>query len=175
MSRRTKIATAAIAIVGMLVVASFLTTHILWVGCFPSGEFHISVLDPEGKPVIGAILHVFQGSTRELASSYPLDNHIIGQDLVSDENGRIIAIRKPDGKLFHGNAWSLFWLIPMGTTAPKYDCEIMADGFKPFKFPLRRLFESPHRNVEEIPKTKLDVEGEQVEVSIYKHTFTLKR
>jgi hypothetical protein len=175
MSRRTKIATAAIAIVGLLAVASFLTTHILWVGAFPSGEFHISVLDSDGKPVKGAILHVYHGSTRELASNYPFDNHIIGQDLVSDENGRIIVFRKPDGKLIDGNGWSLFWLIPIGTTAPKYDCEIMADGFKPVNFPVWQLFKSPQRSFEEIPKIKLDVEGEQVEVSIYKHTFTLKR
>src|SRR5438477_178784 len=91
MNRGAKIVTGAVTIVGLLAIASFLTTNILRVGCFPSGEFHLNVRDPEGKPVKGAILHVYQGSTRELASSYPLDNHIIGQDLVSDENGQIIA------------------------------------------------------------------------------------
>jgi hypothetical protein len=49
------------------------------------------------------------------------------------------------------------------------------EGFKPLKFPVWRLFESPHRYYEDFPKTKLEVNGKQVEVPIYEHTFTLER
>lgn len=110
-----------------------------------------------------------------MASGYPLDNHVTGQELVSNDDGRVTALRKQGGLQFGGLAWRLFWVIPMGAKAPEYDCEITADGFKPLKFPVWRLFESPHQYYEEFPKTNLRVEGEEVELSIYEHTFTLER
>src|SRR5262249_9290558 len=131
MKRGAKIAAAAVAVVGLVALASCMTTSIYWDGGFPSGEFRVNVRDLEGKPVKGAVLRVYRGSTRELASGYPLDNHITGQELVSDENGRITAPWKDGSMQFGGHAWQLFWVIPIGAKVPKYDCEITADGFKP--------------------------------------------
>jgi len=145
MKRSATIGAAAIAAIGLLVLASYMTTSIIWDGGFPSGEFRVNVQNPEGKPVKGAVLHVFRGGTRNVASGYPLDNHLTTEGLDSDDGGRITAIRKYDGSQFGGHAWQLFWVIPMGARAPEYDCEITADGFKPLKFPLSRIFESPHR------------------------------
>lgn len=175
MKRWAKVAAAAVVAVGRLALASYMTTSIIWDGGFPSGEFHVNVRDPEGKPVRGGILRVYRGGTRDLASGYPLDNHVAGQELVSDDSGRIKAIRKDGGLQFGGHAWQLFWVIPMGAKAPKYDCEITAEGFKLLKFRLWRLFESRHRYHEEFLKTKLEVDGKQIEVPIYEHTFTLER
>jgi hypothetical protein len=174
MKRGAKIAVAIAAVVGLLALASYLTTSIIWDGGFPDGEFRINVRDPEGKPVRGAVLRVYHGGTRDLASGYPLDNHVTGQELISADSGRITAIRKHGGLQFGGHAWDLFWVIPMGAKAPEYDCEITAEGFKPLKFPVWRLFESPHRYYEDFPKAKLEVEGKEVEVKIYEHTFTLE-
>ena len=170
-----KIAAAVIALVGLLALASYLTTSIIWDGGFPSGEFRVNVRDPNGKPVRGAVLRVYSGGTRDLAADYPLDNHVTGQELVSDDSGRITAIRSYGGLQFGGHAWSLFWVIPMGAKAPKYDCEITAEGFKPLKFSVWRLFDSPHRNYEEFPKTKLEVDGKEIELPIYANTFTIVR
>jgi hypothetical protein len=175
MPRGVKIAAAAVAVVGLLALASYQTTSIIWDGGFPSGEFRVSVRGPEGKPVRGAVLRVYHGGTRELASRYPLDDHVTGQEFVSDDSGRITAIRKHGGLQFGGHEWRLFWVIPMGAKAPEYDCEITAEGFKPLQFPVWRLFESPHRSYEDFPKTKLEVEGKEVEIKIYEHAFTMER
>lgn len=175
MRRGAKIAAVAVAAVGLLALASYATTSIIWDGGFPSGEFRVNVRDPEGRPVRGAALRVYRGRTRDLASGYPLDNHTTGQELVSDDSGRITAIRKHGGPQFGGHAWLLFWVIPMGAKAPEYDCEITAEGFKPLKFPVWRLFESPHRYYADFPKTELEVDGKVVEAPIYENTFSLER
>jgi hypothetical protein len=152
-----------------------LTTSIIWDGGFPSGEFRLNVRENEGKPVKGAVLRVYRGGTRELAFGYPLDNYVAGHELVSDERGRITAIRKRDGLQFGGHAWQLFWVIQMGAKVPQYDCAIMAEGFMPFKFRVARLFESPHTRYEDFPKTTLKMDDTEVELKIYEHTFTLER
>ena len=175
MKRERKITVAAVAVVGTLALASLLTTTITWDGGFPSGELRVNVRSMEGKPVRGATLRVYRGDTRKLASGYPIDNHVTGQELVSDDGGRITAIRKHGGLQFGGQAWLLFWVIRMGDKAPEYDCEITAEGFKPLKFAVWDLFESPHRYYENFPKTKLEVDGEEVELKIYEHAFTLER
>jgi hypothetical protein len=175
MKRGAKIATSGVAVVGLLALASYLTTSIIWDGGFPSGEFRVNVRDPEGKPVRGAVLRVYRGGTRDLASGYPLDDQMTGEELVSDEGGRITAIRMHGGLQFGGRAWQLFWVIPMGAKAPQYDCEITAEGFKPLKFPVWRLFESPHMYYVDFPKTKMQVDGKEVELKIYEHIMTLER
>lgn len=175
MKRPTKIALGVAGAAGFLALASYMTTSIIWDGGFPSGEFRVNVRDPEGRPVRGAVLRVYHGRTRDLAAGYPLDNHRTGQELVSDDSGRITTIRKHGGLQFGGHAWRLFWVIPMGAEAPEYECEITAEGFRPLKFSVWKLFESPHRSYEDFPKTKLEVEGKEVEVKIYEHTFTLER
>ena len=169
------ISAVAVAAVGLVALVSYRTTHVTWDGGFPAGEFRLYVRDPDGKPVKGAILCVYHDRTRDPAFEYPLDNHVAGQDLVSDENGRIIAVRRNGGLQFGGDAWQLFWVIPMGAKAPQYDCEITATGFKQFKFSVWRLFESPYRYFEDFPKTKLKVGSKEVKVPIYEHTFTLER
>jgi hypothetical protein len=175
MKRLAKIVKVAVALVGLLAFASYLTTSIIWDGGFPSGEFRLNIRNGEGQPVKGAVLRVYRGGTRDLAFEYPLDNHLPGQELVSDDNGRITAIRKNGGLQFGGHAWQLFWVIPIGAKAPEYDCEITAAGYKPSTFQIGRLFESPHTYYEDFPKTKLKVNGEELELQIYEHTFTLER
>ena len=76
---------------------------------------------------------------------------------------------------FGGQGWELFWVIQIRDYGPRYDCEITAEGFKPLKFEVWRLFKSPYKSHEDFPRTKLKVDGEEVEVPIYEHTFTLER
>lgn len=162
---------AAFAVIGLIAFASYLTRGEVWDGGFPACEFRINVRDTEDNPIRGAILRVYRGSTRDLASGYPLDNHKTGQELVSDANGRITAVRAWDGTQFGGTMWRLFWCIPMGERAPKYDCEITAENFRPAKFSLQHVFDSPSGQ-----RTKIrDHDGNQVEVQIFEQAFTLKR
>ena len=175
MMRYVKTAAIVLAVIGFLALASYFTTGIIWDGGFPAGEFRVNVLDSEGNPVKGANLRVFYGGTRDLAFRYPLDNHLQDQDLVSDEAGRITAIRESGRLQFGGHSWHLFWVIPMGAKAPQFDCEITAVGFEPLKFRVNRLFESPHMNYESFPKTKTNIGGKEIELPIYEHSFTLKR
>jgi len=175
MNRRWKSVAIAVAVIGFLAVASYYTTSHDWDGGFPSGEFRVNLHDQDGKPIEGASLRVYRGGTHDLAFKYPLDNHLAGQELVSDENGRITAVRKRGGLQFGGHGWFLFWIIPMGAKAPAYDCAITAAGFKPLKFEIRRLFESPYKYYENSPKTKLKLDAKEIELKIYEHDFTLER
>ncbi len=175
MKRASKTIAILVGVVGFLALASYATTSITWDGGFPAGEFRINVRDPDGKPVQAAVLRVYHGGSRNLAFKYPLDNHLPGQQLVSDENGRITAIRKWGGSQFGGDAWKLFWVIPMEAQAPDYDCEITAPGFKPLKFSIRKLFVSRFATYEEFPKTELKVDGKEVELPIYEHNLLMER
>ena len=175
MKQRMKAVAFFGGVAGLLALASYMTTSIIRDGGFPSGEFRLDVRDPQGEPVKGAVLRVYRGGTRELAFDYPLDNHVANRDLVSDESGRITAMRKYGGLQFGGQAWRLFWVIPMGAKAPEFDCEITAEGFKPLKFGVVRLFGSPHKYYEDFARTKVMVDGEEIELGIYDHTFTLER
>jgi hypothetical protein len=76
---------------------------------------------------------------------------------------------------FGGFGWLLFWVIPMGAKAPQYDCEITAEGFKPLTFQVDRLFEMPHQSYENFPKSKRTIDGKEVELPVYEHSFTLER
>jgi hypothetical protein len=167
----------AVILLGLLVflaLASVITTFGFWDASLPSGEFRLTIRDADGKPVKGAILRIYRGGTREIAIHYPLENKEGGRAFVSDEKGRITALRKSDWR-FGGNVWHLFWLIPMGDKVPEYDCEITAEAFKPLKFSARDLSRSPHQSHEDFPKTKIKIAGEEVILRIYEHTYTLGR
>ena len=175
MMRPWKIAAIVLGVVGFFALASYVMTSRFWDGGFPSGEFRIDLHDSDGRPIQGGVLRVYHGGTRDLAFNYPLDNHVPGHELVSDERGRITAIRKDGGLQFGGHAWELFWVIPLGAKAPQYDCEITAEGFKPLKFRIWRLFDSPYKSYEDFPKTNLTVQGTDLELPVYEHAFTLER
>jgi hypothetical protein len=175
MKRLQMIGVIAAPVVALLAVASYVTTSCIWDGGFPSGEIRLKVRDSSGQPVKGAVLRVYDRGTRDLAFKYPLDNHLPDRKLVSDDGGRITAIRSRGGLQFGGHAWALFWVFPIGAQAPEYDCEISAEGFKPLKFDAWRLFESPPIPYEDSLKTILEVDGEEIELKIYEHAFVLER
>jgi hypothetical protein len=175
MTRTTKIATAAVAIVtvtGVLAVVSYEDVH--WDGGFPSGEFRVTVRDRDNQPVKNAVLRVYHAGTRQLAIGYPLDND--QTNLVSNENGRITAIREHGGLQFGGHYRRVFG-IKFGDTggAPSYDCEITADGFKPLKFDFNEILQSPHHGYEDFPKTKRQVDGREIELKVYDNAFVMER
>jgi hypothetical protein len=172
--RAAKNTAAVVGVVGFLVLASYETTSIEWVGGFPSAQFHVNVCDSEGKPIRGAVLRVYRSGTHDMASSYRLDDRLTGQEPASDDTGRITAICKY-GLNFGGDSWRLLWIVPMGAQAPKLDCEIAAPGFRPLNFPLWRLYESPHVSYGDFPKARLTMDGKEVELPIYEHTLTLER
>jgi hypothetical protein len=173
MKRRLKVVAIAVGLVGLAAFASYETTNIIWDGGFPSGEFRLRVIDPEGKPVSGASLRVYEGGTGERAYEYPLDDYLPDHELVSGEDGTIIAHRKNGEMQFGGEAWRLFWLIPMGDKAPEYDCEITADGYATLRFPVNRVFKSPYKAYDQIPTTMLEADGKLTEVPIYENVFKL--
>jgi len=172
MQRWNRIAVFVVMAVAVLAIASYLTTSRRWSGGFPPGEIRISLRDNQGDPVDGAVLRVYHKGTRDLAFEYPLENHVDASGLVSDDRGRITAIKTDGGTEFGGHSWELFWIIPFADEAPEYDCEIIAEGFQPLKFKLRRLFESPHVYYEEFPKTMVILDGKEVALPVSEPTFT---
>lgn len=174
MKRTTKIMWGLIIAVA-LAVASNMTTGMNWDGGFPAGVFQLSIKDGEGRPVRNAVLRVYRGGTTDSALRYPLEDHLVDGDLVSDEDGRITTVRKNGGLQFGGYRWRLFWLIPIGAKAPQFDCEITANGFKPLKFDVWRLFESSYATYDDFPKTTVTVDGKGTELPIYEQSFKLAR
>ena len=171
-----RIAATVIGVVALSGVASYFGTLRNWDGGFPAGEFRVNVQGPDGKPIEGAALRIYHGGTRDLAFNYPLDNHVDGKGIISDENGRITAIRREGGLQFGGNKRYLFWMMEIKDKGPpQYDGEITAEGFQPLKFRINELFKSPHRFYEEFPKTQRDVDGNKIELPNYEHAYTLKR
>src|SRR5262249_41225056 len=134
MKRPIRFIVVAIAVLGALALASYLTTASDWDGGFPAGEFRLNIRNTNGQPVKGAILRVYHGGTRGDAFEYPLNNYLSDQMPVSDDNGRMIALQQHRGLQFGGFSWDLFWIIPIGAKPPKYDCEITADGYRPLGF-----------------------------------------
>ena len=176
MKRLAKRLAISVAVVCALALTSYLTTSVTWDGAFPRGAFRLNVRSPEGEPVKGAVLRVCQSGTRELAFGHPLHNYLPGQDLVSDESGVITAIRKNSLPRFGGHSWQLFWVIGMGAKAPEYDCEITARGYEPLRFSVWRLFESEYTFRKGFfPKLNQKVDGKEIKLRIYEHTFTLER
>jgi hypothetical protein len=170
----------AVPVLSALAYASYITTIHNWDGGFPRGEFRIDVRDPEGKPVPGAVLRCTSRRTGERVYGFLVDNRAPGQELVADATGRIVAVQPSGPILFGGEAWYLFWVIPMGEQErPKFDYHITAAGFKPLKFPLEQLYEPPFRDRNKLPTTKIvrnDFGTEiEIELPISEHTFTLER
>ncbi len=48
----------------------------------------------------------------------------------------------------------------MGARVPKYDCEIVAEGYKPYKFEIWQLYDSPHKSYAETPRTLIQFDDE---------------
>ncbi|OAI48353.1 hypothetical protein AYO44_07200 [Planctomycetaceae bacterium SCGC AG-212-F19] len=170
---RLRILAISAVVTGLLGLASYWTTYGCWLGGFPAGEFRITIRGPANEPVSGAELVVRPAAEEDGTIRYTLDSQRPDTRLVSNDVGRIIAVSR--GYNFGGNTWELFWVIPMGWRGPRYDCEIMAEGFRPLRFPLRRLFETPYLNYAAFPKTKVNVNGRELELPVYEHTFTLER
>lgn len=149
-----------------LACASFRNTFIIWEGFFPAGEYHLNIRNQTGEPIPGAILHVYEEGTRTPAFEYPIDNYLKDDDLISNAQGQIIALHKNRGLEFGGSEWKLFWIIPMGLgCCPQYDCEIIAQGYKPLKFSIKRLFEAGYN----------DHSPMRPELKIYEAEFVLER
>jgi hypothetical protein len=180
MHRWTKRVLVAVPVLGLLAYASHFTTNHNWDGGFPRGEFRIDVRDPEGKPVPGAVLRCTRRDTGERVPGFLFDNRASEQEPVSDATSRIVAVQPSGPILFGGEAWWLFWVIPMGAhERPKFDYHITATGFKPLKFPLEQLYEPPFRDRNKLPTTKIvrnDFGTEtEIELPVSEHTFTLSR
>jgi len=173
MRLRTKLYLSGVVV--LLGVLSYVTTSAQWIGGFPLGEFRIKVTSSDGKPIEGATLRIYSKKTSKLASYFPIDNHVTGEELTTNKDGETVALRVNGGIDFGGHSWRLFWIIPMGDRSPKFNCVLSAAGFRDLKFPLGRLFDSPHRYYEDFPKTTVEIDGELVEVKLYQQNFTMKR
>ena len=175
MNRKVKYLIWSLAILGLLAATSYVTTGHYWDGGFPAGEVRVTVQGSAGQPIPGAIFRIYERKTRNQAFQYPITNAIAGKQLVSDQSGRIVLIQDREGLQFGGFAFLLFWCIPIGDRAPQYDCEIEASGYKPAKFDLWRLFDSPYTSYKDFPKTKIVVHGREEEVPVYEQKFVLER
>lgn len=175
MKRPIKIAVLCLLAIGLLAVASWFTTDECGIGGFPAGEFRINVRDGEGARIKGAAFRVYQHKTRSPAHHRPFRDYVPGREYISDAEGQIV-VHERYGLRFGGCSWKLLWIIPMKDyEEPQYDCEIVAEGYKPCLFSIQKLFESPYRYYDEFPKSKVRIGNDEIELPIYEHTFVLER
>ncbi len=156
----------------LLAILSYVTTIVFWHGGWPAGAVVVNLRDAKEQPVKGAVLRVYKERTMTLARS-PLAP-MSGEELHSDDKGSI-TMRIKGGAPFGGKGWELFWLIPMGDKAPQFDCVITAEGYKPLKFSIWQLFESPDKSHQDLPKAVFMMDGKTVELRIYTHSFVLEQ
>ncbi|MCB9134490.1 MAG: hypothetical protein H6636_03630 [Anaerolineales bacterium] len=119
----------------------------VWDGAFPEGEFHLIIENVEGKPIPGAVLHIF-GSGTTPAYSYPFDNYDSENELVSNEQGIIVALHKYQGMEFGGGCYEYLWFYEKCTGGPEYFGKITADGYQVKDFSINELiFQSAYEEV----------------------------
>lgn len=146
---------AAVA-VGLLALASFLTTQEDWDGGFPKGEFRIAIRDRDGRPVPGAVVRAYGATT----------------GLPADADGRVTMAQPRGGFQFGGHRWRLFWAVPMGDQPPGYVWEVTAAGFRPHRVGWPELNAAP-RSTDE-PTARWD-QDPSAELPVYEVPVTLER
>ena len=176
--RRTVWLVASLLLVSLLAclgLVSFMTSMGIWDGLYPAGEYRLKIQDENGTPINGATLNVLEGRTKNVAFEYPIDNYFSEGDLVSDEQGVIVALHKPRGFEFGGTCWNLFWIFPVCSDGPEFDFQISAAGYKSIKFSTDDLFE-PAYNGRSSGNTKVELaNGESLRIPVYELMFTLER
>lgn len=147
----------------------------VWDGMFPAGEYQLRIQDENGTPIKGAILNVFEMGTNNFAFEYPIDNYVSEGDLVSDEQGIIVALHKPRGFEFGGTCWDLYWVFPVCSDGPEFDFQISADGYQSIHFSTNDLFE-PAYNDRHVGNTTIELgSGESLRIPVFELMFTLER
>jgi hypothetical protein len=179
-SRRKKIIgwVFAITTFAILLITFGCSTHqepsSFWDGAFPASEFHIRIQSNRSNPIQGAVMSVFASGMTNWAFGYPIDNYLSNRDLISDEQGMIIAIHEPQGIEFGGPCWEYLVFFERCSDDPKYDGQISADGYETLKFSLNELLFKPGTEKLKIGTTSFTFEnGEVAEIPIYEITFTL--
>ena len=162
-----------LGLLGMLALASSMFVE-KWHGGFPSGQIRLSIVDQNGKPVPGTVLRVFKKGTREPAYGSPFAEYTESNLPTSDPSGEIVLLRAWGGYEFGGRTWYLFWIIEMGDTVPKFDCELSHEGYQTLVIDLWEVFKSPYKSFEDAPKIEVTWDGEKLKVLVYENTFVLK-
>lgn len=151
------------------------TTTGLWDGAFPPGEYHLKIENELGDPIEGASLSIFDGGTKNFAFEYPIDNFLSAGNLISNEQGIIIALHRPRGFEFGGSCLYILWIIPMCSGSPEFNGQISAEGYRTIKFSLQELFDLAYNESSIGTSFVLLENGEIAEMPIYEKTFTLKK
>jgi hypothetical protein len=125
-------------------------------GRYPQGEYHVDVVDQNGKPVPGTALNWAETPTRA----------------TGDEKGHIVTTQAWGGIQFGGQKWDLFWCIPMGDRSAGYVWEITAPGYRT-KRVRSSEFSAGRRLTEETSVAILRPEEQPVVVPVYHYRFAL--
>lgn len=138
--RNISLLSIALVFLCCLGLVSILKTMGIAEGAFPSGEFELKIHDESGGLIEGAVLNIYEGGTRSPAFGYPIDNYSAQSKPTTNDLGLLKAIHKDRGFEYGGPSFGLYWLIPIDSPVPQFDCEITAEGYKPTVFPIDQLF-----------------------------------
>ncbi len=140
----------------LLAFASYATTW--WGGScsYLQIEHELTFLDPSGKPVEGVELRVEDQRGNEFFS-FPITDYLPGRPPKSDKDGVIRFHHVSTVVEWDNYGWSLFWLIPVQTTAsPVYVCRFLRDEKEVHRVHYGKLpnWDWPDKGWEKVPKVK---------------------
>lgn len=160
------------AFVIFVAFVSMYTYSIRWSGGFPFSQIRIHVVDQDGSPLEGVELTVtpLRGTTK----GYPIAEYM-GEPLYSDSEGLIVCHQTANGIQFGGSTSFLFWFIPVGAKAPRFDVHLRHADCASESFEIQRLFESEHQFYDDFPKTTIELDGVIEEIPIREHRIELQR
>jgi hypothetical protein len=161
---------AAVAAAGLLTLASWATTQEDWDGGFPAGVVRLEVRAADGRPVPGAAFRVYNQATGQPSPGYPF----LDPAGPTDAGGRLTVVQPHSGLQFGGHRWRLFWAVRMGDTAPRYECEVAAAGFRPVRIDLFDLFGSARRTEDQV-KVHWPAREREVELVVYEAAIVLEQ
>lgn len=142
-----------------------------WDGFFPSGEYHIKIINQAHEPIQGAKLSIFANGTQIPAFEYPIDNYTKSNELISNELGLIIATHRSRGFEFGGTCNFLIFC----TERPKYDFLITADGYNSIQFSDDIIYKLDS-NSDVIGKSKVILDNSQEqEISVFELIYVLEK
>jgi hypothetical protein len=164
-----------LVVMGLLAVASFVTTAVNWDGWFPRGQIRVYVVDESGAPLPGVSLRVTEPVSGRWTGVWPLEENTTDRDMVSDANGVITC--HSDGLEFGGFYWDLFWVIPLGTRrGPEFNFEFAKDGFQSRILADGEFFRFDGQTYDSAPKvTTRSVYGAEENVPVWTQKVTLRR
>ena len=111
----------------------------------------------------------------QASGPFPLYENAQPGGMASGDDGLIVCHQVRDGIQFSGTSWTLFWLIPMGDSAPHYECRFSKTGYEAAILTARELLVFEGQTRETAPTATFVVHGREQQMPVWTRTVTMRR